>query len=155
MVRLKAPFTYVLRRKDGPVSVTVPKGFRTDLASIPRLIDDWFGLNPSGRLAKAAVLHDWLYEDEGACAQLAADIAQEADALGHGYAHDMLGVERARYLAADHRRLADRVFLEALGVPPLSGWAGRLQTVIQHLAFWSVRLFGGRAWAATHEVDHV
>lgn len=40
-------------------SVAVPKGFITDLASIPRLLRIFFDQN--GKSRKAAVIHDWLY----------------------------------------------------------------------------------------------
>jgi hypothetical protein len=39
--------------------ITVPAGFVTDLASIPRVL--WSLLPPHGRYAKAAIIHDWLY----------------------------------------------------------------------------------------------
>lgn len=39
--------------------ITVPAGFVTDLASIPRVF--WNILPPFGRYTEAAVLHDWLY----------------------------------------------------------------------------------------------
>jgi hypothetical protein len=38
---------------------TVPAGFKTDFASVPKLF--WNILPPTGRYTKAAVLHDWLY----------------------------------------------------------------------------------------------
>lgn len=50
------PFTY--RRPDG-TAITVPAGFLTDLASIPRPF--WPILPPSDDYAEAAVIHDWLY----------------------------------------------------------------------------------------------
>ena len=40
-------------------SVTAPKGFVTDLASIPRVF--WSALRPDGLYAYAAILHDYLY----------------------------------------------------------------------------------------------
>jgi hypothetical protein len=40
--------------------VTVPSGFRTDLASIPRPL--WNILPPIGRYDRAAVVHDLLYQ---------------------------------------------------------------------------------------------
>lgn len=40
-------------------SVDVPKGFVTDLASIPRLF--WSALRPDGEYAHAAIVHDYLY----------------------------------------------------------------------------------------------
>jgi hypothetical protein len=39
--------------------VEVPKGFVTDLASIPRLFWSW--LRPDGEYAYAAIVHDYLY----------------------------------------------------------------------------------------------
>lgn len=42
------------------LSITVPKGFVTDFASIPQAL--WsFGLSPHGRYSKAAIIHDYLY----------------------------------------------------------------------------------------------
>lgn len=41
---------------------TVPAGFVTDLASVPRAL--WALLPPHGRYTAAAVLHDWLYAEK-------------------------------------------------------------------------------------------
>ena len=42
------------------ITVTVPAGFVTDLASIPQAF--WsLGLTPTGRYSKAAIVHDYLY----------------------------------------------------------------------------------------------
>lgn len=38
---------------------TIPEGFVTDFASVPRCL--WWLLPPMGRYGKAALLHDWLY----------------------------------------------------------------------------------------------
>ena len=38
---------------------TVPRDFKTDLASTPRLV--WFIFPPWDNYASAAILHDWLY----------------------------------------------------------------------------------------------
>lgn len=43
----------------GHVTVTVPHGFRTDLASIPNALA--FLYDPAGRHQQAAVFHDYLY----------------------------------------------------------------------------------------------
>lgn len=48
---------------NGTDSITVPKGFVTDLASIPRWA--WNILPPDGPWAKAAVIHDFLYYTHG------------------------------------------------------------------------------------------
>jgi hypothetical protein len=42
-------------------SITVPPGFRTDLASIPRVIEWAPDLDVTGRSRRPGVLHDWLY----------------------------------------------------------------------------------------------
>lgn len=39
--------------------IDVKQGFRTDFASVPRIL--WNILPPSGKYGKAAVIHDWLY----------------------------------------------------------------------------------------------
>ncbi len=41
------------------VTVTIPKGFVTDFASIPRAF--WLWIPPTGSYSRAAVVHDWLY----------------------------------------------------------------------------------------------
>lgn len=56
----------------GDMDVTVPRGFITDLASIPRLFRNILDVN--GRSRRAAVLHDWLY-----CVQ--STTREEADLL--------------------------------------------------------------------------
>ena len=43
------------------IKVTVPKGAKTDFASIPRVF--WPILPPVGRYSKAAVVHDYLYRN--------------------------------------------------------------------------------------------
>jgi hypothetical protein len=40
--------------------IRVPKGFVTDLASVPRAL--WAVFPPHGRYAKAAIIHDYLYD---------------------------------------------------------------------------------------------
>lgn len=41
---------------------TVPIGFKTDFASVPKFLHRWF--KPIGRWSKPSVLHDFLYSDE-------------------------------------------------------------------------------------------
>lgn len=43
-------------------SFIVPKGFKTDLASVPRIF--WALIPPFGRYSQAAVVHDYLYRVE-------------------------------------------------------------------------------------------
>lgn len=43
--------------------VEVPYGFKTDLASIPKLFWSW--LSPFGKHQEAALIHDYLYKNDG------------------------------------------------------------------------------------------
>lgn len=54
------PFTYYLDSLDSNLYVTVPRGFLTDGASVPRLF--WKLIPPWGGYGQAAVLHDYLCE---------------------------------------------------------------------------------------------
>ena len=57
----------------GPaLSVTVPKGFRHDGASVPRVL--WAILPRVGRYSRAALIHDYLY-DTKRCGKQIADAA--------------------------------------------------------------------------------
>jgi len=49
-----------LRYQRGDEVLEVPQGFITDYASVPKIF--WNIIPPSGRYARAAVLHDWLYK---------------------------------------------------------------------------------------------
>ncbi|RNM06860.1 DUF1353 domain-containing protein [Dickeya undicola] len=52
-------------------TITVPKGFVTDFASIPKTL--WsFGLSQHGPYSKAAIIHDYLYWSQG-CTKEQAD----------------------------------------------------------------------------------
>jgi hypothetical protein len=46
-----------------PRAISVPTGFVTDLASIPPIF--WWAIRPTGRHGHAAILHDWLYWEQG------------------------------------------------------------------------------------------
>jgi hypothetical protein len=61
-----------------PRWITVPAGYRTDFASIPRWV--WPIFPPVGRCGKAAVIHDWLCDEQphSVDSQMAADIFDEA-----------------------------------------------------------------------------
>lgn len=59
-----------------PGEIVVPKGFKTDFASIPRGL--WNILPPIGSYDKAAVLHDFLYQTNGVTRKQADDVLLEA-----------------------------------------------------------------------------
>ena len=51
-------FTYYIGEENSFEFVTVPKGFKTDFASVPRGL--WNILPPDGKYTQAAVLHDYI-----------------------------------------------------------------------------------------------
>jgi hypothetical protein len=94
---LYRPFVFHLDSKYSKAKITVPAGFVTDFASVPRAF--WSIIAPYGKHAKAAVLHDFLY----AC---------------HGYAF-------GDQLVSFTRKECDDIFLKAmevLGVNPAKRW---------------------------------
>ena len=56
---LHTPFEFRVGSKYSSDVIQVPKGFRTDFASVPRIF--WTIVPPDGRWTGAAVVHDWLY----------------------------------------------------------------------------------------------
>jgi hypothetical protein len=73
--RVYLPFAYI--RHTG-TRFTVPEGFETDLASIPRMLQWLPHLHPNGRCRRSAVLHDWLYQEKYSTRQGADLIFREA-----------------------------------------------------------------------------
>jgi len=55
-------FEYHVGKKDSKEVITVPIGFKTDFASIPRAFYTLIG-PPTGEYGKAAVIHDYLYRN--------------------------------------------------------------------------------------------
>jgi hypothetical protein len=54
------PLSYRIVDLDDSEVVNVPPGFTTDFASVPRPI--WFWIAPWGRHGRAAILHDFMYQ---------------------------------------------------------------------------------------------
>ncbi len=97
--------------------ITVPKGFVTDLASIPRAV--WSIYPPDGPWVKAAAIHDFLYFTQG-----------------DGIWFKRRGVARA---TPYDRREADDIFREAMEDRGIGG--------VTRTAIWTaVRLGGGKSW---------
>ena len=69
-------FTYHVGTEYSMDKITVPKGFTTDFASIPRIF--WSILPPWGKYGKAAVVHDYLYWEAKRSRKEADDIFLEA-----------------------------------------------------------------------------
>lgn len=58
--KLHHEFTYLWRYNGRPIKITVPAGFETDFASIPRILR--LIIPKLGRHNKAAVIHDYIYQ---------------------------------------------------------------------------------------------
>jgi len=72
-----------LRYQIGQTStvIVVPRGFVTDVASIPQAF--WsFGLSAHGRYSKAAIVHDYLYWTQGCSREQADNLLMIAGASG-------------------------------------------------------------------------
>jgi len=105
--------------------ITVPAGYITDLASVPRAA--WAFISPFD-VARSAVIHDMLYEYINT--QL--ETVNNSAAAERGPATKK---EREEY-----RAIADHVFKVAMknSEPSVPGWK-------IYLAYWAVRMFG--RWA--------
>lgn len=53
------PYEWELLEDIHYLHITVPQGFRTDLASVPRIL--WSIFPPFGRYIRASIVHDYLY----------------------------------------------------------------------------------------------
>jgi len=92
--------------------ILVPYGFITDFASVPSFM--WWLIPPWGKYGKAAVVHDYVYQ------------------------HHAIKQGGVVILTFD-RKMADKVFLEAMDVLGVRIWR-------KYPMYWAVRLFGGMAW---------
>lgn len=126
---LQRPLTY--SQGDKGETITVPAGFVTDLASVPRWA--WTLVPPDGPWVKAAIIHDYLYATAG---------------TGIWKKHPASITRSSPY----SRLEADRIMREAMenrGVPAL----------FRNLIYLAVRFGGGPDWndnrdaIATQEVQ--
>lgn len=61
--QLARDYTYYLTELGGE-TITVPAGYVTDFASVPRFM--WtIGIDPLGKPARAAIVHDYIYSTGG------------------------------------------------------------------------------------------
>ena len=102
-------------------TITIPAGFVTDLASIPRLV--WSFYPPDGPWVKAAVVHDFLYYTQG-----------------DGEWYGRKGVSRERPYS---RAESDDILREAMADRGVGAWA-------QFVIWAAVRLGGAIGWARKH-----
>lgn len=79
---LLEPFSAAITRDDGYSVLTVPAGFITDLASVPRLPGMFLLFGGKGR--NAAVLHDYLYNERSSSREYADAVFFKAMAHDEG-----------------------------------------------------------------------
>lgn len=72
-------YTFALLTPFSYGTITVPAGFITDFASVPRLL--WNILPPYGPAGKAAVIHDYLYSLQGRVSDSATFTRTQCDAI--------------------------------------------------------------------------
>jgi hypothetical protein len=118
---VQRPIAYQTGEDPGEI-ITVPAGFVTDLASIPRPV--WSFYPPDGPWVKGAVIHDFLYYTQG-------------DGLW-GKTH---GITRDRPYT---RAQSDHVLWEAMKDRGIHAWA--------RFVIWAaVRLGGWIGWSVKHK----
>lgn len=74
--RIIEEFSYHVGSYNSEEKITVPIGYETDFASIPKFL--WSILPPHGKYAKAAVIHDYLYTNAIVNKRYADDVFNEA-----------------------------------------------------------------------------
>ena len=117
---LQSDLTY--NTKADPLDIiTVPRGFVTDLTSVPRVF--WSFLPPDGPWVKAAVVHDFLYYTQG-----------------DGVWYKRTGISRRERYS---RRAADDILREGMADRDIDAWA-------QFIIWAAVRVGGWIAWQRKH-----
>ena len=113
--------------------VIIPKGYVTDMASVPR--GCWAFIAPFD-VARAAVVHDILYEKIN---------TQYKTILDSAAAEEGPATKKEREV---YREIADHVFLEGMNAsePPVPSWK-------KYAAYWAVRIFG--RWAINSSAKRV
>ncbi len=72
---IRRDFGYEVGQEGSGDVIDVPIGFTTDFTSVPRLL--WAAIPRWGKYGNAAVIHDWLYWDQGRSRKIADEIFLE------------------------------------------------------------------------------
>ena len=105
--------------------ITAKKGFKTDLASVPRI--GWAFIAPFD-IARSAVIHDELYSK----------IREYRESNGyHVGSGGSSETEESKKLSSQCKKIADKIFLEAMqeSDPKVANWKA-------YASYYSVVLFG-------------
>lgn len=116
--KLIRTFSYDVGRKGSGVTIKVPAGFITDFASSPPAV--WWLIPPWGKYGKAAIIHDYLYQN-------------------HRYRSQAQRMSSPLIKLPVTRKYADDIFREAMIVLGVAPWRCSLM-------YWGVRAFGWLAW---------
>lgn len=66
LYELVEEYTYYWKDDEGVINrITVPKGIKTDGATVPRFVWTFTGIRPDGLIRAAALVHDWIYVTDG------------------------------------------------------------------------------------------
>ena len=105
--------------------ITAKKGFKTDLASVPRIA--WNIIAPFD-IARSAVIHDALYSA----------IREYRESNGYRVGSGGKGeTDESKLISKEAKVIADKVFLEAMleSTPPIAKWKA-------YASYYTVVLFG-------------
>jgi len=124
---LSRSFVYTWRGRSGKLyRIIVPKGFRYDGASIPRIFWTPLGLSKDGLHRAAATVHDFIYGKSG---DMKSSLFMARTTTGHWMS----------YPGKFTRKQADNIFYHTM----LEAGVNRTRA---NIVYWAVRAFGGGAW---------
>ncbi|MEM0951942.1 MAG: DUF1353 domain-containing protein [Cyanobacteria bacterium P01_H01_bin.74] len=130
LYRIEEAYTYEWTVTNTHYKLVVPKGFETDIASVPRWAWSTFGILPDGLHRGAAILHDMLYRSNK---------PKGVRLKNYYFKRDILGNWENISHVLWHRENCDRLFMRVMkqaGVKPWKRW----------LMFKALRLFGWIGW---------
>lgn len=131
---LTADYTYywtedsksLVARPGRQYRITIPTGFITDIASVPRFIWTLCGILPDGLHRGAAVIHDYLYQWRG----------RPKSGVLEEYNESNGWRPSAKTFT---RREVDKLFIRVMEDAGVPGFK-------KHTMYWAVRAFGKLAW---------
>lgn len=115
--KLLAPFGFYSEHVG--LHITVPRGFVTDFASVPRIIGAWLLYGGKGK--RAAVIHDWLYSTQMFTRSVCDAIFEEALKTSGYKAWEVggmyAGVRMGGWVAWDRRNVPQDADVQELMLP--------------------------------------
>ena len=124
------PYEYRWQHGINSYKLVIPRGFETDIASVPRWVWSLFGILPDGLHRAAAVLHDFLYRYNKPHGERLTGYYFKLDAFG-------LWQDISHYPWS--RKQCDRLFMRVMREAGTVKWKRRAM-------FWAVRAVGWYGW---------